>query len=137
MAAAPDEKGGAGEGHPLQQPPEPVDLARARRMGDGTRTQEEKALEQSMVEHVQEAAGKAQHRHDGRAVADAQQTDAQAEADDPDVLHAVVGEQSLDVVLREGEKHADHPGHRADARQGPAPPGRWRAERNVSTRTMP
>ena len=106
MAAAATRKLIAGQGHSFQQAPQPVHVARARGVRRGSGPQEEQTLEDCVVQHVQEPAGKTQDRHHRCVVAHTEEPHAESQADDPDVFHAVVGEQLLDVVLGKREEHA-------------------------------
>ena len=77
--------------------------------------EEQQALEEGMVEHVEQRAGKAEDREAGLSKGQSQEADAETQGDDPDVLDAVVGQQPFEVVLRQGEEHAEAP-----------KPARWR-----------
>ena len=48
--------------------------------------------------------------------------DPEPQSDDSDILHAVVGEKALEIVLRQGEEHAENPGNEADYYEKPTPP---------------
>ncbi len=95
----------------------------------GAGGEKQQALEDRVIEHVQQPGGKTD---DTRAavmpVAKPKHTGADAEQDDPDVLDAVIGEQPLQIVLRQREQHAENAARCADREQQPAPPCRWRAE---------
>ena len=82
-------------------------------------------LNRAWLSDVQQAAAEAQDGHRAQPVGQAEQPQPQAHQDDADVLDAVIGQQALQVVLGQGEQHAQDPGQRADRQQRPAPPG-WR-----------
>ena len=123
-----DQKGRGGPRHALRQAAEPVDLARVRRVQHRPGPQEEQPLEQRVVDHVEQAAGKPQGGDRDVVGAPPQDAHAEPQGDDADVLHAVIGEQPLQVVLGQGEQHAEHPGEQPDGDQRPAPPRFGRAE---------
>ena len=124
MAAAPTRNTAPVAGIRFISSSEPVDFPGARRRGDGAGAEEQQPLEQRMVDHVQERAAVAEQRQQGRVETRAEHAQSDAEADDPDVLDAVVGEEALHVVLRKGEEHAEDARDRADQEQRPPPPRR-------------
>ena len=85
-------------------------------------TQEELALEHRVVERVVEGGHEREHgdtglteRHGGHGGADAEQ-------DDADVLDGVIGQQALDVMLLQGESHAEDRRDRTEDHDHEAPP---------------
>ena len=58
---------------------------------------------------MQKAAGKTGRHDERRAAAPAQQPQPEAHRDYPDVFHAVIRQQPLDVMLGQGKNHAQHP----------------------------
>ena len=52
---------------------------------------------------------------------------ADSEEDDPDIFHAVVGEEPLDIVLHQGVQNAEDGRDRTDRDDGHSPPLRSRA----------
>ncbi len=76
--------------------------------------QEEQALEDRVVDRVEDGGGQGEGREFRRALRVQQQRAADADQDDADVLDAVEGKQPLDVVLHDRVKHAHHGRDRAD-----------------------
>ena len=109
---------------PWEGPPEPahpVDVARARRVDDHAGGQEEQCLEDGVVPDVEHRRPESED-HEKRRVrraADDGQTD--AHHDDADVLDAVVREESLDVVLRNGERDSGDAARRPEQEQQDSP----------------
>ncbi|VTR64888.1 hypothetical protein DESC_270035 [Desulfosarcina cetonica] len=110
----PDEKGHAGDFHPFQQTAQGVDGSGSGFMQDHARAHEKKGLEDGVIEHVQEGAGKAEDGHDGVLGLHADHADAHADQDDADVLHAVIGQEAFQVVLAQGIDHAEHAGENTE-----------------------
>ncbi len=74
-----------------------------------------------MVEHVQQAAGKTEAGHDRVVQGHAEHAETEPDHDDADILDAVIGEQSLDIVFAQGiddaecaRGHAEHQNRLAD-----------------------
>jgi hypothetical protein len=80
---------------------------------DRAGAEEEQRLEERVVPDVEEAAGEAEHDPLRSAERAADRRHAEPEQDDPDVLDRVVGEEALEVVLREREDHAEERCQRA------------------------
>ncbi len=78
-----------------------------------------------MVEHVQQSAAKAEDRQRRNLPGQSQNSGSQAKGDDPDVFHAVIGQQPLQVMLRQGKEHSADPGNDAHDHQNPAHPHAW------------
>ena len=74
-------------------------MAGSRAVQHAARALEKQALEEAVIEHVQERARVAQGRHRGIAISASEQANPDPEGDDADVLDAVIGEQPLEVVL--------------------------------------
>ena len=74
----------------------------------GARAEKQQTLEERVVEAVERRAGEAEHRHHRMVIGHPQRPRADAKQDDPDVLDAVIGEEALEVVLREGPEHSEH-----------------------------
>ncbi len=108
--------------HSLQQPAEAVNLLRARAMHHRAGAKEQQALEQGVIEHMQQRAAKAQHHQHRRTRAHAQQSDAQPQRNDADVFDAVIRQQPLQVVLGQRKQHAQHARTQPDGDEYPAPP---------------
>ena len=75
-----------------------------------------------MVPDVQERPGEAEHHQIRPPEGAPEQRQADAHADDADVLDAVVREQPLEVVLADGEGDAEHARHDPEAQDDAAPP---------------
>ena len=121
IAAAPTRKVAPVTGMRLSSPPSRSSLARAGGVQHRSGAEEQQALEHGMVDDVQQAAGEAQGRHRRVLVADPQDADAEPQRDDADVLHAVVGQQPFQVVLRQGVEHAEDARNDADGQQASSP----------------
>ena len=111
-----------GRRHPVDQPAQLVELALPGGGQDGARREEQDALEQAVIEHVEHGGGhgeRRQGRHAGRLE---HQRQTQPDDDDADILDRRIGQQLLHVVLHQRVEHADHGGHRADDGKDAAPP---------------
>ncbi len=111
-------------GHGAGQPAQPLDVAGPGGVLHRARAQEEKRLEEGVVHHVEGAAGEAQQDQSRLAAGPPQHRQAHAHGDDADVLHRVVGQQALEVVLRERQRHAQDSRDRAQDHEHHAPGGR-------------
>ena len=67
-----DQEGRAGDRHALEQSAQPIEFARAGGVQHRSGAEEQQALEDGMVDDVQQAAGEAEGRHRRVAVADSQ-----------------------------------------------------------------
>ncbi len=97
-----DQEGERGRGHPPLQAAQPIDLAGAGGVLNRACAEEEQGLEETVVPDVEQSSRHAEHDQLRASRGAAEQRDAQPEADDPDVLHAVIREQPLQVVLADG-----------------------------------
>ena len=88
-----------GQRHPAAQTPQLIDHPRPRGVHHRPRAQKQEALEQCMVERVQHRPHEAQHRHHRPPIGQPQHAHPHAQQDDPDILHAMIGEQPLEIVL--------------------------------------
>ncbi len=91
-------------------------------MQHAARPLKEQPFEQAVIERVQERTCIAERGQGGVAMVLAEKADANAECDDADVLHTVIGEQALEVVLSQRMQHSRHARDRADQDQDRAPP---------------
>jgi hypothetical protein len=82
-----------------------------------------------VVEDVEETGGKTDDGKSGHPFGEPEHAHPDAEQNDPDVFDAVIGEETLQVVLRQGKQDPEHTTRRAHRNQQPAPPGRRRAEK--------
>ena len=123
-----DQKGRARDRHALEKSAQPIEFPRAGGVQHRSGAEEQQALEDGMVDDVQQAAGQAQGRHRRVPVADPQNAHPQPQGDDADVFHAVVSQQPFQVVLRQGVEHAEDARNHADGHERPAPPRRRRPE---------
>ena len=117
-----------GQGHAPRQATQAVDRPRSRRPVHGARPEEQQALEERVIQRVENRPGESERRNDGQVIAHAERADPEPEKNDPDVLDAVVGEQPLQVVLGERPHDAEHPRQDPDDQHQPAPPGGRRSE---------
>ena len=109
-------------GCPRHRAPEPAKAAHlpgARGVQHRTGAEEKKGLEQPVIPYVQEPAGQGEEPPRGIAVLRGDERKAEADEDDADVLHAVVGEEPLEVVLAERERDSQHRAH--DPERPPQP----------------
>jgi len=128
------EEGQGGPGHGLGQPAQLVQLARVRAVVHRPGAEEQQRLEQAVVPDVQQAAGHAQGDPLRMAGSAAEGGQAQAHEDDADVLHAVIGQKALQLVLADGQDHAEEPADRAQEQQRPAPGGGRRGHQRQEAR---
>ena len=68
--------------------------------------EKQQALEDRMIEHMQQAGGERERSRPCHAVCLEGEREAEADENDPDVFHGVIREQPLEVVLHECVKHA-------------------------------
>jgi hypothetical protein len=85
--------------HAVNEPAEMLHVALAGRGEHGASAEEEKALEQRMVEHVQQGGGERQRCGEQHAVRLERQRQPKSDEDDADILDRVIGEEPLEVVL--------------------------------------
>ena len=114
MATQPTRKGEGGLRHAVDEPAEMLHVALAGRGQHRAGAEEQQALEERMVEDVEERRGQRQRRGAGHAVGPEGERQAQPDEDDADVLDRVVGEQPLQVVLHQGVEDAHHRGDAAE-----------------------
>src|SRR6516164_11140582 len=81
-----------------------------------------------MVPDVQERAAQPEDDELRAPQRATEQSEPEPDADDADVLDAVVGEQALDVVLTDREGYSQHARSDAEPEHHAAPPHRWRGE---------
>ena len=98
----PDKEEGRGLGHPVDEPAHVFDIPRVGGMDNGTGGEEEQALEEGMVEGMEERPEQADGCKFREVVAREDDKEADAHEDDPDILDAAVGEHCLDVMFLEG-----------------------------------
>lgn len=103
------------ERHVLRKPAQRVERRGMGLREDVARAEKEQALEQRVVERVQQGARDAAQRDELVARGFAQRGDAESDEDDADVLDRGVGQQAFHVVLHGCEDHA--PQARDDARR--------------------
>jgi len=105
MAAVPVRKRIAVSGMCFASPPSASSSGTGLRE-DVARAEKEQALEQRVVERVQQGARDAAQRDELVARGFAQRGDAESDEDDADVLDRGVGQQAFHVVLHGCEDHA-------------------------------
>ena len=110
------------DGHLPTQSAQVVQVTQTRGVYDSSGRNEEQALEDRVVDRVEDRGGQGEGREFRRTVGVEEQGGADADQDDADVLDAVEREQALDVVLHQGVKHAHDRGygsHRQDQEAQP------------------
>ena len=124
---ATDEKRQSRPGHIVNEAPQMLHVAFARRRQHGARAEEQQALEERMVERVQQSGRHRQRRGRRHAEHLERQREAKSNEDDADVLDRMVGEQALEVVLHQRVEHAEQrgaaPRPSGPARSTTSPPG--------------
>ena len=123
--------------HAVDEAAELLDVAFAGGGEHGAGAEEQQALEQRVVEGVQQRGGERERGGGGHAVGLEGQREPEADEDDADILDGAEGEQPLQVALHEGAEHAEHGGGAADGEQDAAPPPAGRPSRSNTTRTKP
>ena len=94
--------------HAMNEAAEMLHVAFAGRGQHRAGAEEQQALEQRMVEDVQQRGGQRQRRGKQHAVRLEGERKAETDEDDADVLDRMIGEQPLEIVLHERVKHAHH-----------------------------
>ena len=110
--------------HAFRQPAHVFDVARVRGVDDGPGIEEEQRLEEAVVPDMQQRAAQPQDDPGRLVVRSAEQGQAYAHHDDPDVFDAAIGQDPLDVLLPDGEGDSRHAGDGADGQRRAAPPVR-------------
>ena len=90
--------------------------------------EEQQALEQRMIEDVQEPRGERERRGGAHAVRLEGKRKAEADKDDPDILDGVIGEQALEIVLHQRVEDAQHASGAGEHKDEHAPPPHRRTE---------
>ena len=120
IAAAPTSMKSPVAGMRLRSPPS----RSSRRSPVAVRTapgaEEQQALEQRVVEGVQQRGGHRQRRRGVEAAGVEGVGEAEADEDEADVLDRAVGEHALEVVVHQRLQDADEPARRADDQHGNA-----------------
>ncbi len=97
-------------------------VALAGRIEHGTGAEEQKALEQRMIEYVEQSGSERERGGEGHTVRLEGERKSEPNEDDADILHRMVGEQPFEIVLHERVEHAHHRGHAAEREHDQAPP---------------
>ena len=108
--------------HLPTQPAEVVQVTQTRGVYDGSGRNEEQALEDRVIDGVEDRGSQGEGREFGRPMGIQEQGGADADQDDADVLDAVERQEALDVVLHQGVEHAHDGGcgsHRQDEEAQP------------------
>ena len=108
IAAQPTRKDERRLRHAMDEPAEMLHVALAGRGEHGAGAEEQQALEQRMIEDVQQGGGERERRREQHAVRLEGEREAEPDEDDADVLHRVIGEQPLEIVLHQRIEHAHH-----------------------------
>ena len=128
MAAAADQEGEGRKRHAVDQAAQLLHVALAGRRQHGAGAEEQQALEQRVIEHVEQRRRQRERRGQAHGVGLEGERQAEADEDDADVLDRVVGEQALQVVLHQRVQHAEHRGGAAEHQDHHAPPPGGRPE---------
>src|SRR5207244_6109694 len=107
--------------HRLRETSQVVDVAAVGRVDDGAGTQEEQRLEEGMVPDVQQAPSEAENHPISTPQRTADEGQAEADHDDADVLDAVVGQETLDIMLADGEGDAQYTTDRTQTQERSSP----------------
>ena len=134
---AADEKGEGGLRHAADEPAKVLHVALAGCGKHSAGAEEQQALEERMVEDVEQGGRHRQRGGQGHAMRLEGEREAEADEDDADILNRVIGEQPLEVVLHQRVEHAHHCGHAAEGEHEHAPPpgGRRRPGRRRCARS--
>ena len=119
---AADEKREGRSGHVVNEAAKMLHVAFTGRGQHRARAEEQQALEEGMVEGVQQAGRQGQRGNRGHAERAERQREPKPNENDADVLDRVVGEQSLEVVLHQSVENAEQGGARPDHQNRNAPP---------------
>ena len=96
--------------HAVDEAAEMLHVALAGRGQHGAGAEEQQALEQRMIEDVEQRGGEGERRGGRHAVRLEGEREAEADEDDADILDRVIGEQPLQIVLHQRIEHAHHAG---------------------------
>ncbi len=111
---------------------------RARRPQHRPGAEEQEALEQRVIERVQQRSREAPAApRAGCAVRHPQHSHAHAQQDDPDILDAVIRQESLEVVLGQGPEHPQSRRSRSPSPNRVHPNQAGAPPRRSSTRSRP
>ena len=92
-------------------------------------THKQKSFEETMVQHMKQRPRITQKGNIRVSETLPKKPNPHAQRNDANVLDAVVGKQSLQVVLRKREQHPQHAGYSANRNEDCAPRRRWRTRR--------
>ena len=137
MATAPSANSAKVRGIARARPPSDDDLTRARGVQHAAGREEEQRLEEAVVQHVEQRAAETEGHEVGAPERAAERGQTHADRDDADVLDAAVGEQALQILLRHGERDAEHARGRADRRAARLPTTTGGSGSRPHTRTSP
>src|SRR5262245_22080553 len=87
--------------HAMDQATEAIHIAVAGRGEHRTRTEEQQALEDRVVEYVKQRRGECESSGGGQLIGAERQSKAEADEDDADVLDRVVGKKALQIMLHQ------------------------------------
>ena len=129
-----DQRGDCGQWHVLHQSAQPVEVLGSGRVEHGAGVEEQEALEEAMIDRVEQRAVKTDHgqRHQARvSVSGRQQRQAGAEAENDvaDLADAVEGQQTLALFLLQRLHRADEQRHGTEDGEDHAPgrPGEYQS----------
>ncbi len=124
-----DQRRKARRRHPVNEAPEPLHVARARRGENGAGAEEKRALEDRVVERVKERGGERERGRRLHSVRLERQRQAERREDNPDVLDRAIGERPLEIALHHRGERAQSRGEAADHEARRSPPPAWRGKK--------
>ena len=121
---AADQEGKGGARHAMDQPAQTVEARFAGRGQHRAGAEEQQALEQPVIEDMEQGSAQRQRRRPGQAIGREGEGEAEPDEDDADVLDRAVGEHALQVDLHQRVEHAEHrrDGRRQRSDQQAPPP---------------
>ena len=126
-----------GQRHAMDEAAEMLHVALAGRGQHRAGAEEQQALEDAVVEDVEQRRGHGERgcrRHRVRLEGERK---AEPDEDDADILDRAVGEEPLQVALQHGVEHADHRGRAAEHQHGTLHHHCGAPSRSKTTRTKP
>jgi hypothetical protein len=92
-------------------------------MQNRTGAEEEEGLEETMVPDVEKAAGESEGAPGGVALFDCDHGETEADKNDADIFHTVIGEEAFEIVLTESESDAEDGAGNAQRHHNPGGSG--------------
>ena len=104
-------------------------VAGTRRVQDSASAEEQQALEDRVIEDMEQRGCQCQRRGPGHSVCLEGERQSQADEDDTDVFDSVIGEQALQIVLHQRIEHAERRSNPPKHQHHHAPPPGRRAKK--------